>query len=109
MKKTILAVIASLVIGFGAGYGIMHYQSHKTFQEQSVIFGEMSDEIKRLEGEIEKANTEYQKVYDDKQRYLTDKNNTVMFAVKLCKVMKEQRDCLMELALQSRSPYDIKD
>ncbi|ECW0786365.1 hypothetical protein F3Q20_02460 [Salmonella enterica subsp. enterica] len=109
MKKIIIATVLSLGLGFGVGYGVMN---HKATETNNTLWVEVQRLEKNLE-EYTTANKEYSREFkalkEENKRLLDGKNGAVMFGVKLCKTMKEQRECLMELALKSNSPFDIKD
>ncbi|ECX0160833.1 hypothetical protein AHT88_17780 [Salmonella enterica subsp. enterica serovar Muenchen] len=110
--KTFYAAIASLVIGFGAAYAVIN---HTTVKEQAETISTMNtqivklnNEIKELNNEIELKTIENQELNAKNKRLSEDRNAGVLFGIQLCKQMKDERSCLLELGVRTRSPMDFK-
>ncbi|MDM78551.1 hypothetical protein EB944_15010 [Salmonella enterica] len=105
MKKIIIAVIVSLGLGVGATYAVMN----KTITEQAKTISTLNTEIDQLNNTVELKEMEYQDMKAENDRLFTDRNAGVLFGIKLCKKMKDERSCLMELGIKTRSTIDFKE
>ena len=70
---------------------------------------DLNQEISQLENALSLKDSEYSEVYAEKQKYWKEKDNLVVYGMKLCKSMKDERSCLMELALKGNVTIDFKD
>ncbi|EIK6237380.1 hypothetical protein OGT86_000301 [Salmonella enterica] len=105
MKKIIIAVIVSLGLGVGATYAVMN----KTITEQAKTISTLNTEIDHLNNAVELKEMEYQELSAENKRLFEDRNAGVLFGMKLCKKMKDERSCLMELGIKTRSTIDFKE
>lgn len=104
--KTFYAAIVSLVIGFGAGYVV---NNQTTVKEQAKTISTLNTEIDQLNTAVELKDSEYQELSVENKRLFEDRNAGVLFGMKLCKKMKDERSCLMELGIKTRSTIDFKE
>lgn len=103
--KTFFAAIASLVIGFGAGYAVINQTIVK---EQAEAIVTLNQEVDSLNNLIALRENELKELSADNKRLFEDRNAGVLFGMQLCKHMKDSRSCLMELGLKTRSTVDFK-
>ncbi|EAP9917990.1 hypothetical protein LQI10_000089 [Salmonella enterica] len=103
--KTFFAAIASLVIGFGAGYAVIN---QTTVKEQAETIVTLTQEVDSLNNLVALRESELKELSADNKRLFEDRNAGVLFGMQLCKQMKDSRSCLMELGLKTRSTVDFK-
>ncbi|EER5832839.1 hypothetical protein HKE85_003050 [Escherichia coli] len=113
MKKTIYAIIVSVCVGgiggFACGYDYSDTQHQETIRSTKAEIKDLNQEISQLENALSLKDSEYSEVYAEKQKYWKEKDNLVVYGMKLCKSMKDERSCLMELALKGNVTIDFKD
>ncbi|EDT7800709.1 hypothetical protein CCF60_003128 [Salmonella enterica subsp. enterica serovar Berkeley] len=109
MKKTIIATILSLGLGFGVGYMYMNHATSETITGHEQTIKKLNNDISRLNIAIEIKDGDYQDLYEENRRLFEDRNAGVLFGIQLCKKMKDTRACLMELGLKTNTPVDFKD
>ncbi|CAD5752452.1 Uncharacterised protein [Escherichia coli] len=106
MKKTIAAIIVSVCVGAVGGF-VCGYDYSESLQQTKIA--SLNHEISQLENAISLKDSEYNEVYAEKQKYWKEKDNLVVYGIKLCKSMKDERSCLMELAIKGNLQVDFKD
>lgn len=113
MKKTIAAIIVSVCVGgfggFVCGYDYSDTQHQKTIQSTNTTINNLNQEVDVLKDDVNGITRMYKDAMSEKSLILKDKNNLVIYGIELCKKMKDERNCLMELALRGNAPFDFKD
>ncbi|HAX2909432.1 TPA: hypothetical protein JWI84_003069 [Escherichia coli] len=113
MKKTIAAIVVSVCVGavggFACGYDYSDTKHQETITTTNTTINNLNKEIDTLKDDVNGITRMYKDVMAEKSQYQQDKNNLVIYGIGLCKKMKDERGCLMELALKGNAPFDFKD